>query len=60
MMMDAGRVMFLVFRNVIIKHISQSAVVVIDVVLYKALPCIPCSREFTQYLDKHWGCGRDQ
>jgi hypothetical protein len=47
--------MFFAFKNWITEHTSQSAGLVIDMVLYKALWR---SNRFTQWLGKHWGHGR--
>jgi hypothetical protein len=47
--------MFFVFKNWITECTSQSVGLVVDVVLYKALWH---SNKFTEWLGKHWGCGR--
>jgi hypothetical protein len=46
---------FFTFKNRITKSTSQSAGLVIDMVLYKALWY---SNQFTWWLGKHWGQGR--
>jgi hypothetical protein len=49
------RQMFLAFKNRIAVRTSQSAGLVVHMVLYKALWH---SNQFTERLGKHWGCGR--
>jgi hypothetical protein len=56
LVMEFGRANVFSFKNRLTECTSQSAGLVIDMVLYKALRH---SSQFTQWLSKHWEYGRE-